>query len=108
MAVHSHGDLLLPFPAFMVRALAAAWEALSALARLSSGVIFSARAFPPILPAKAITSDMRRVVLVLGVVCFLDAFLLMMGSRIHRCATVKQAKIMGNINFMLDKVFGTA
>jgi hypothetical protein len=76
--------------AFAVRALAAAFDALSALARLSSGLILAARARPPIWPS-AVPASERRLILRLFVMYFLGVFPPMWKS-LHRYVTVKQLK----------------
>ena len=64
--------------AFSVRAFAAAFDALIALARRSSALIFSARAWPPMRPRALIASDTRLilrplVMYLLGVFRFIRA-----------------------------------
>jgi hypothetical protein len=79
--------------AFFVRAAAAALDALRALARRSSGVIFAARAFPPMLPAKRIAWLMSAV-LRLFVMYFTARLVFSVADMSHimyRSATVKQA-----------------
>ncbi len=75
--------------AFLVRAKAAACDALMALARRSSGVIFAALAFPPRRPNSAAASDAT-----LAFTAFvLNAGRLLAVMLLHylRAATVKQA-----------------
>jgi hypothetical protein len=62
--------------AFSVRAFAAAFDAFIALARRSSGLIFSARACPPMRPRMLIASD-TRLILRLLVMYVLGIFLVM-------------------------------
>ena len=62
--------------AFAVRAFAAAFDALIALARRSSGLNFSARACPPMRPRALIATD-TRLILRLLVIYFFGVFLFM-------------------------------
>jgi|HubBroStandDraft_4_1064222.scaffolds.fasta_scaffold01361_5 hypothetical protein len=62
--------------ALCMRAFAAAFDALIALARRSSGLSFSARAWPPMRPRALIASD-TRLILRLLVMYFFGVFVVM-------------------------------
>jgi hypothetical protein len=79
--------------ALSMRAFAAAFDALIALARRSSGLNFSARAWPPMRPRALIASD-TLLILRLLVMYFLGVFVFMLTSY-----AVRHGETSININY---------